>query len=401
MAAAVLAELAKVCGDGHARGAGPADAVAGVPVAVVVSPSTVDEVAGVLRTAAAHRLTVVPRGAATMLGAGNPPSRPVDVVVDLTRMDAVLEHAAGDLVVRAQAGVRLAALQSHVAPARQRLALDPPERAATLGGLIAANRSGPLRHRFGTIRDLLLGVTVVLADGTVARSGGKVVKNVAGYDLGKLYTGSHGTLGVVVDAVLRLHPLPPARRVVTLPARQPARVAELAAELGAAQLVPSAVEHDGDERVVTVLFEGRERAVDAQADAAARLDRDATVADRPPPWWGEHPWTDPCAGVGLTVGFAPSALLDVLAVLPPNARVRGRVATGVLEVALPAVDADWLAWARERIAPGGGSVVVVAGRVPGLDVWGYRGDALDLMRRVKDRFDPAHLLSPGRFVGGI
>ena len=191
-----------------------------------------------LRAAAEHDLTVVPRGSGSKLGWGAPPRR-CDLVVDTLRLDQVLEHAAGDLVARVQAGVSLHRLGEVLGGAGQELALDPapglgaPARAAldgavpggaavdgpddgahpaggTVGGTLATAAAGPRRLRYGTPRDLVIGVTVVRADGTVAHSGGKVVKNVAGYDLGKLFTGSFGTLGLIVEAAFRLHPRPAA-----------------------------------------------------------------------------------------------------------------------------------------------------------------------------------------------
>ncbi len=157
------------------------------------------------------------RGGGTKLGWLAPPQPAARsaVEVHMRGLGSILEHSPHDLVVRAEAGVRLVDLQQRVGETGQRLALDPPEPEATLGGVIAANASGPRRHRFGTVRDLLLGVTLVLADGTIAHSGGKVVKNVAGYDLAKLMTGSFGTLAAVAETIWRLHPLPAAQQVVT------------------------------------------------------------------------------------------------------------------------------------------------------------------------------------------
>src|SRR5579863_2401195 len=176
------------------------------------APATVAEASGLLRAAAAHDLAVVPRGGGSKLGWGTPPRR-CDLVVETTALDQVVEHSAGDLVVRVQSGVSLARLGEVLAGAGQQLALDPPpdgvaagaaaaggaarpQLGATVGGTLATGAAGPRRLRYGTPRDLLIGITVVRADGVVATSGGKVVKNVAGYDLGKLFTGSFGTLGL-------------------------------------------------------------------------------------------------------------------------------------------------------------------------------------------------------------
>lgn len=187
-----------------------------------------------------------------------------DLVTD--GLDRILEHEAGDLTCTVEAGIRLSTLQTALAPAGQRLSLDPPGD-PTVGACLAARLSGPLSHRFGTPRDLVLGVTLVLGDGTVASSGGKVVKNVAGYDLGKLVCGSEGRLALIARVSLRLHPLPVASATLVVDTDDPAGAVRA---LRRSQLQPSALDvlHPG--RVV-VLFEGRESAVAAQMDAARDL----------------------------------------------------------------------------------------------------------------------------------
>jgi glycolate oxidase FAD binding subunit len=407
-------------------------AVDGVPVAQVARPGSVEEAGQVLRAAAADGLSVVVTGGGGKLGLGNPPDR-ADLLVSTERLDQVLEHAAGDLVVRVQAGVPLARLQAALAPAGQWLALDPPEPRATVGGVVAANASGPRRLRYGTVRDLIIGITVVLADGTVAHAGGKVVKNVAGYDLAKLFCGSLGTLGMIAEAIFRLHPLPAAAAVVTLGVETPAQAGAAVAPLLRSALEPSAVELTWPERRwpgrLTVLFEGIEPGVEAQAAAAAELlgrvgeaavagpgETDAAMAEL-----GAPPFEQ--ADLGLKVACPPAALPAVMADLLDGPLgwghpVGAHAGTGVLWVAgdaragelegdggraLPALATD-VARARERLARSGGSLVVV--KAPpelkrAVDSWGPAGDALDLMRRVKERFDPGRRMSPGRFVGGI
>ena len=216
----VLADLQEIVGRDFVREAAEGDAIDGVRPRFVVEPGSVEEVSALLRLSHRAGLAVAPRGGGTTLGWGATPRR-LDLILSTARLNHVLEHAAGDLVVRAEAGVTLETLQAAVGAAGQRLALNPPEVGATLGGVVAANPSGSLRLRYGTVRDLLIGVTVVLADGTVAKAGGKVVKNVAGYDLCKLFTGSLGTLGVVVETIWRLHPLPAARRTVAIALASP------------------------------------------------------------------------------------------------------------------------------------------------------------------------------------
>jgi len=224
---AVLRALAGACP--ATRPAEAADAVAGVAPRYAASPASVAEAGAVMRVAAEQDLTVVARGSGSRLDWGAPP-RSCDLVVDTLRLDRVVEHAAGDLVTRVQAGVGLRELGELLAAAGQQLALDLMPGAngqdlagsATVGGTLATGMAGPRRLRYGTPRDLVIGITVVRADGTVASSGGKVVKNVAGYDLGKLFAGSYGTLGLIAETVFRLHPLPTAAAYTTVDGAGPA-----------------------------------------------------------------------------------------------------------------------------------------------------------------------------------
>jgi glycolate oxidase FAD binding subunit len=202
-----IASLRALLDAGRVREGSTADAVDGVRPAVVVEPASVDEASTVLAFCSANRLAVVPRGGGTKLTWGGAPER-ADVMLSTARMDAVLDHAAGDLVVVAQAGCRIEALQATLAQSGQMLALDPPQAGATIGGIVATGASGPRRLRYGTPRDLVIGIKLVLSDGTIAHAGGRVVKNVAGYDLGRLFAGSFGTLGLIAEVTFRLHPIP-------------------------------------------------------------------------------------------------------------------------------------------------------------------------------------------------
>ena len=387
------------------RAAGPADAVAGVVPREVARPTSVAEVVEVLRAAAADGRTVVPVGGGSKTSWAAPPTS-CDLLLDTTGLDRVVEHVAGDLVVVAEAGVRLADLQSALGGAGQLLGLDPAEAGATLGGVVSANASGPRRLRYGTVRDLLIGTTVVLADGTVASSGGKVVKNVAGYDLGKLYTGAHGSLGVVVSTTWRLHPVPPARRVLVLDLADAAEAGPLVARLTSSTLTPTAVEllgsAGGPGRLV-VVFESIAESVRAQAEAARTLLGGGSLDDDVPAGFGARPGG--AEDVLLRLAHVRSGLPQVLAALPAGAQVAASAATGVTYAAVPAATAaDALPRLRSDLAAHDGSAVLL--RAPdgvrdALDHWGPVGDALGLMTRVKDRFDPERRLSPGRFVGGL
>ncbi len=267
----IPAALANSCAD--LTTASDLDAVGGRQVRYVAAPASTSEAAAVLRAAAELGLTVLPRGSGSRMHLGAAPST-CDLIVDTRRLNQVIEHAAGDLVVTAQAGVRLDDLAEVLAAADQRLALDPPS-TGTIGGLIATGAAGPLRYRYGTPRDLLIGITIVRADGTVAKSGGKVVKNVAGYDLGKLFAGSHGTLGLITQATFRLHPKPETSTWITVECASPEEAAETVAVMGGSPLAPAAIELDwpsaAESISVSVLFEGDAPSVTARADRMRSL----------------------------------------------------------------------------------------------------------------------------------
>lgn len=361
-----------------------------------VTPSSAGEVADVL---SATTGAVVPVGAGTKSGWAAPPTS-CDLLLRTAALDRIVEHMPGDLVVVAEAGVPLAALQAQLAEHHQMLALDPPEPGATLGGIVSANASGPRRLRYGTVRDLLIGVTVVLADGTTARSGGKVVKNVAGYDLGKLYTGAHGALGVVVSTTWRLHPLPAAAGAVVVPVGDAAEAGRLANLVVRSTLTPTAVElrWDGGAGELVVLFESIAASVDAQSAAAIELLGGGERVAAPPSWFGERP----VGGAVLRLAYEPHALPNVLSALPAGSSGTASACTGVAYMSVPA-DADLVAL-RAAIAPHDGSAVVIAApedlRVS-IDHWGPTTDSFGLMTRVKDQFDPGRRLSPGRLLGGL
>lgn len=383
------------------------DEVDGVAPTLVARPSSTEEVAEVLRAAAAHGLTVVPRGRGTKLSWGKPP-RSVDLLLDVSAMDRVLDHAAGDLIVSTQAGARMSDVQETLARGGQQLAVDETVEGGTIGGAVAANISGPRRMVAGTLRDLMIGITVVRADGVVAKAGGRVVKNVAGYDLGKLLIGSFGTLAVITEAVFRLHPLPEARRWVTVAVEDPVQAQELVQAVVHSQAVPTAVEVDWPAEgggSVSVLLEGK---VDGAAGRAGTVSRLLGVADAAteemPAGWASYPWRPGETACKLT--FVLTGLGDVLAAAREvGAGLRGSGGTGVAYAAVAdphrapaAVDRLRKVCMRHQ-----GSAVVLdapADVKQAVDVWGPV-PALDLMRRVKDRFDPDHRLSPGRFVGGI
>ncbi len=409
------------------REGGPSDAVAGVAPALVGSPTSTAQASALLAAAAAHDLTVVPRGAGLGLGWGLPPAS-CDLVVDMSLMGEVIEHAAGDLVARVQAGTTIGHLASVLAQAGQQLALDAPAH-ATVGGVVATGTAGPRRFRYGAPRDLLIGLTVVRADGVVAHSGGKVVKNVAGYDIGKLFSGSQGTLGVITEATFRLHPLPAAAAYVTAEfgsAERAGATAAVAAAAGSA-LVPSAVELDwpgGSSRPlrVGVLLEGTAAGVADRAKRMSELLAAAggaplvAVSPTVPPRWGQLPSSSMVIRATFWLGKL-SGVLDALVAAAADAGVRPAVSgagAGALYACLDPRTSDEAATAfvrglRDRLTSGAevssgprGSVVVLtapAEVLAAVDAYGPVPGAA-LMRAVKDRFDPGYRMFPGRLAGG-
>ena len=422
------------------------DAVGGVIPAFVASPASTAEASALLHAAAGLGLAVVPRGSGSRLGWGTPPSR-CDLVIDMLGMGQVIEHASGDLVARVQAGARMGDVAGVLAAAGQEIALDVPAD-ATVGGVIADALAGPRRLRYGSPRDLLIGITMVRADGTVAHSGGKVVKNVAGYDLGKLFAGSAGTLGLITEATFRLHPLPAARAWVNAWfAHADAAAAAAVAAAANSPLVASAVElfrrEPGSPVNVSVLLEGSADGVGARAErmrsrlhdvggpailgtrmklyprdpdsGAERIERANHVSGAAPPWWGLPP---AAGGTLLRVTFWVSALGHVLDAIDQAARetpaavsVRGSAGAGVLYVTAAASDGDaphepeavarLVTAIRAAIPAGRGSAVVLAAPEAvraALGPSGMHGEVPGraLMRAVKDQFDPDGRMSPGR-----
>ncbi len=426
--AGILDTLKSATG-GHAAEAAAEDIVAGVPARWVASPGSTAETSALLAAAASHGLAVVARGAGTKLDWGAPPES-VDLLVDTRRMCDVVEHAAGDLVVVAGAGRSLDDLQADLATAGQRLGVDPPRR-GTLGGAVATASTGPGRLFHGAVRDLVIGVRFVRADGVAAHAGGKVVKNVAGYDLGKVLTGSFGTLGVITEVAFRLHPVPGAQRWVTCPVGEPDGVQALVSSLAHSQLAISSVELDRsvDASSVSVLVEGTAPGVEQRAARAMQLmGADATDADTPPAWWGAEPASPSGVLIKVTHEIARLGVLlrtlDVAAAATGlRVALRGSPAVGTALLGLSRAEGtdgagdagmsgggDVVAAVHQfvtRLRAGagsfGGSAVVLeapAAIRDGLDVWGPV-QALDLMRSLKSQFDPGRRLAPGRFVGGI
>ena len=410
-------DLRRIVGADNVNEATEKDAVEGVEPDFVVEPGSVEEISEVMKLAAREGLAVAPRGGGTKMHIGDPPRR-LDLIVSTARMNEVLEHTPGDQIVRLEAGVKLEDLQEHISGSDQMLAIDPPESGATIGGIVAANSSGPRRYRYGTIRDLIIGITVVLYDGTVAKAGGKVVKNVAGYDLSKLFTGSLGTLGVIATANFRLHPHPEAARTVAVEVAGPQQAQQAAQAIVHSQVEATAVElHYGEsEKQLAVLLESIPGGIDAKAETASFLLKQfgevRTLSEE------DHPG-DPTPQVAdevvLKIGVPPVDLAAVLESVLGAAqrkglahpRITGHAGTGVTFVGFSGENEDgavgFVEEMREIWVRRGGNVTLQ--RAPltlkqRVSTWDNGGDYLGLVRRVKEKFDPRGGMNPGRFLGG-
>jgi glycolate oxidase FAD binding subunit len=380
-------------------------------VARVLTPTTFEEVAAALADAAGRGQSVKVVGGGTKRNWGRAVTE-VDLEIATSALDQIVEHNEGDLTAVLEAGVPLARAQRQFASAGQMLALDPflgPHHEATIGGILAAADCGPLRHRYGAPRDLVLGITVALSDGTLARAGGKVIKNVAGYDLGKLFCGSLGTLGAILLVSLRLHPLPAGTATALGVSDDPDTLAAAAMSLARAPLELEALDVAWRSGRGGLLARSGGVQARARAERAVSLMREARLVQREVIDDDAELWARQRAGqrsdarVLIRVATRPSALADVLrATEDAAATLVGRVTVGHSFVDL---DPEAIEALHEHLPDGAVSVLLDAPASirESLDPWGLApGEAaLALMQRVKARFDPANVCSPGVFVGGI
>lgn len=367
-------------------------------------PTTAEELAALLAEGRRAR----PIGGGTKLRWGAPGPAP-EIEISTSGLSALVEHNEGDMTAVLQAGLPLARAQETFASKGQRLCLDPPDGdgLATVGGVVATGDSGPLRHRFGGVRDAILGVRVALSDGTVARAGSNVIKNVAGYDLAKLMCGALGTLGVVTEVTMRLHPL--AEVSITAVGRGPDR-GVLAGAARALARRPFELEGldlrwDGAEHTGAVLGRAVGRTAHDTAQAAAGVLGDAglecELVEDDEAIWAEQRASQRAenGGAVVRVSALPTALEQVLKAAP------SAVARAGLGLAWVRIDDDPAALAeiRARLAPAACVLLDASAETrAAVDPWGVgEGAELSLLRRVKERFDPAAVCNPGRFVGGL
>ena len=403
----------------------------------VAFPGGAQEMSGLIKVASEERLALTPWGSGTRIGLGNIPTR-VDLVLNLSRLSRVLEYSPDDLTVTVEAGASLLALSRHLSRHHQFLPLDPLDGPArTVGGVTATDSSGPLRFRYGTARDLLLGVRFIQADGAVTWGGARVVKSVTGYDIPKLMVGALGSLGVIAELTLRLHPLPEAEQSWLCRFHSADRAGEFIQRLLDSSLQPNrlaflngealqAMDHGGEGTVGVALSVGSvPEAVLAQGEEALRLARslggEGREVGQSDFWAGPgqaiHGEKDEQAVVLKVTTLVPHLVKQAVLIEATGHRLGLRVRTvaeagnGALHVRLGgrlAVE-EWersvIAPLRERLALEGGSCVVEEAARPikdRLEVWGpVEPAAFAIMKRLKNNFDPQSMLNPGRFVGRL
>jgi glycolate oxidase FAD binding subunit len=371
-----------------------------------IAPANTEQIAAVLRYANRNSIAVAPWGGGTKQSWGNPihPS----LILHTHRLDTVREHTWQDMTCIVQAGCVWSSMQSSLAKHGQFVALDPlwPNR-ATIGGIAATNDSGNLRLRYGSLRDLIIGMTIVLADGTIARSGGKVVKNVAGYDLHKLMTGAFGTLGVITEITFRLHSIPRHVQSFTISSRDVEPLGQLLMNIldshlstQSLQLRSSLSGFNLDVRLATL-----PEVIRDQASSLSKLAQSVQleVSDAESDVWNaRQEYFDQAEYFVVKATMLPSDISPIAATI----RILGgnsiTQATGIMTASIPAAASGQLEHLRKNLEAIGGSLTVLqhpAHAVPVAST--IPSDTLPLMRELKQRFDPNRILNPGRFVGGI
>lgn len=395
----------------------------------IVFPNTVEQLKHVMACVYRNGWSILPCGSGSKLGWGGV-GKDVDIVISTERLNQVIEHAVGDLTVTVEAGVKLADLQNLLHKENQFLPLDPAyPQDATLGGIIATADSGSWRQRYGGVRDMLLGISFVRSDGQLAKAGGRVVKNVAGYDLMKLFIGSYGTLGILTEVTFRDYPIPEASGTVVLTGEAGA-IAAATKTLLASALTPTATDLLSTQLVckmslgqgmgLIVRFQSVAPSVKEQSsrmlDVGQTLGLQGTLyadADEASLWqsFSEQIWAasqEPAItckiGVLPTAAIATLMKLDALTSSAGLGLIHAGSGLGRVRLESGTVTLDAIAQLRRYCESQGGFLTILEAPIAlkqQIDVWGYNGNALTVMRGIKQQFDPKNILSPHRFVVGI
>ncbi|HKQ05027.1 MAG TPA: FAD-binding oxidoreductase [Blastocatellia bacterium] len=410
----LAAALAAIVGSANLT-ANPALRLSGLAPAALVKPANAAEVADCLRVCSSMNAAVIPAGQGQWLECGNPLRR-ADVVLSLERMSRIVDYSAPDLTITVEAGITLKELNETISRDRLWLPLDPPgASAATVGAVVACNQSGALRCGFGTPRDYVIGLKLAHADGRASKSGGRVVKNVAGYDLNKLYVGSYGTLAVITEVTFKLRPQPEQCVTVVVTPSRSGRLTGLARQVIGMQLQPVAcvvLFTPGAEKLL-LRFADNAAAVKAQEDAlrqaTGKADRmaDFSGADEVALWEKVNDM-DRAGQVVLRMSVPLSKTVDLYEVLVDESRglLRADFGSGIVREATDVTDGLIIKIEQRRAAVEqlGGTLFIEQAPLEvrrQVDAWGEVGTAARLMQAVKEKFDPRGTLNPGRFVAGI
>jgi glycolate oxidase FAD binding subunit len=405
----------------HGRSDNGAVTIDGVIASDRLTPTSAQDMAEVLAEAATRGRAVVPIGGGTALSMGNLPER-VDLALSTERLSEIIDYEPTDLVLSVGAGARLGHVQAILGEHGQRLPIDPPGGAdATIGGLIATARWGPLRYSAGTLRDLLIGISVAHPSGTVSKAGGMVVKNVSGYDMPRLYHGSLGTLGVITSANFKVLPLPRAEATILIGYAEPVQAFAAASDLRSNQAGLAALEVTRQEGLWTLAtrIEGREQTVDAiarqiTATAAGDVTRLDSEASRL--WWVQYvaqQQSSPSGEVLIRCGVRPketatlarslTAAMEDLEIAVPYLAASPGLGVVVLRIE-PGTQgsATWLAEMQSVfLALADSATILSAPPVwkQGIDVWGRLPEGFEVMKSLRQEFDPTRTINPGRFAG--
>ena len=410
---------------------------------VVARPTSPQEISEVMSVASEHGLSVSPLGGRTRTGLGNVP-QPLDLAIDMTGVDQVLAHNSADLTATVEAGITVSRLQKILAEHGQFLAIDPPlPDRATIGGTLAVGWSGPMTWQNWSPRDIVIGMRTVMADGTITKTGGQVVKNVSGYDMARMHIGALGTLGIIAEVSFKLTPLPARRATVQTTFDSDANCLDAALAVYGSSLVPLAISTlhgqqpsaggrgTGKGRPsLMIRVGGRARSVRRQTDDIASICKRFDSAhsavidgDDAVMMWrriGDLGWTDETSPVaGIRVSVLPADIPGILQAIQDMEDSSGLAWRATTQAAQGILDIHWLGVEGEppseqvraaisntvkAVQRTGGTAVVTHAPAPikeALDVWGEPTSAIDTMRSLKRQYDPDRLLNPGRLIGGI
>lgn len=384
----------------------------------IVYPHTQEQLAAVMSAANSNKWSVLPCGSTSKLHWGSL-SKNIDIVISTERINRLIEHAVGDLTVTVEAGMKFGELQEILAQSRQNLALDPAFPAsATIGGIVATADTGSLRQRYGGVRDQLLGITFIRADGQIAKAGGRVVKNVAGYDLMKLFTGAYGTLGIISQVTFRVYPLPETSGTVILTGKAEA-ISQAATIIQGSELTPTQADLISSQLVsdlslgsgigLIVRFQSISESVQEQSNRLLAIGQKLGLngaiysAENEANLWQQLPETIHNYGnnseITAKIGLLPTAAVEVI----------NQINFGLIHLnsglgLVRLENQNQVLKLRDLCQSNSGFLSVLSAPFEikeKLDIWGYNGNGLDMMQRIKKQFDGNYILSPGRFVGGI